>query len=793
MDSWIETYATRLRAEVGEMWTVLFPSVQRQQSITRLYRSVGPQELEHLACVTGTDLETVSRTLPIIDGDLAEVAASSRQRSARSILGHSRWCPACLAERNGRWRTSWRQPLVVACPQHGTMLLELCSACGQAPRQRFTHRNIPKPGCCGERDHRSDIRSGPRVPTCGADLSAHPVVPANQQLLRAQLVLLSVSDLAQVGDADAKRRLGDAWLVVRQRSSDPSSPGQLGLIADALEDAAAIVEFETRPPGLVRLGQQGLGARPAPVPAGLSKLSDPARAALIKVRDPHLRKMDRLRHASATDAPISRPVKHAGSVASFATRLPSLLWPETTLFLRSILGGPTPSIRTHVPLALLLAGTARSQQHLIDDSGGRLSGDGFQYAFTTWCAQRDTTRVLAAISDLAARLRAAPPPIDYARREQLMGSTQLLDRPGWLSLTDTAGVSAGEAKRLMFANAYLYELVTCGHPGNWGPTAALADSSYWGDYRRFCLQLGDELAQAFRQWAQDWLDRNGLEEPLTWAPQEYSALPSMSFVRRAWTEVSKESQSPGQAAEALGVDLEHLRMTLMARPRCEPPSSSARSIRLRLNGPLGHATLVDRLQNGESVRQIAQQLGYDRKTIRAALQEHRLAVPSPGRHAAAVDRAWLFEQYWACRRPLPDIALEIGMSPTNLARRAKSLGVPLRQRGGLSHALPFSNHEPPPPPLRDALVGQRAVQRLQRFCEIAIDGNFSNTASRIGVPQSVLSTQLKKLETATGLRLIARDRPGPGVVHELTTDGRLLLAQYKAWIRGASASSRRAG
>ena len=48
----------------------------------------------------------------------------------------SRYCPSCLAERDGRWLLAWRLGWTFACTTHGVLLCDTCPACGQAPRSR---------------------------------------------------------------------------------------------------------------------------------------------------------------------------------------------------------------------------------------------------------------------------------------------------------------------------------------------------------------------------------------------------------------------------------------------------------------------------------------------------------------------------------------------------------------------------------------------------------------------------------------------------------------------------------
>jgi hypothetical protein len=784
IDSWVEAYATRLRAEVGEMWTVLFPTIVRQQSIAHLYKRIGSREVDHLVRVTAIPSDVIMWTVPALTGHLSAASGADSHVSVGAWLRHSKFCPTCLAERNGRWRTSWRHSLVVACHLHDSMLIEGCSACGQPPRQRFTHRNVPKPGLCGERDPHCDVRGGPRVPTCGADLRLEPSSPAAQPVLEAQRALLSVIERARVGDASAQAQLDDALLVVRAQVGEASRPGHLAEIAALLPEAASVIGSPLDLDRLRWFSDRHRTPRPAPIPAGFGMLSDPVRSALIAIRDPHLRISDRLRHASATTEPMARLTADVDAQERLATRLPSLLWPETTLFLRPRLNGPTGLIRTFGPIALMHTGTSLPSRTLVDASGQRFTSKGLPYALDSWCVDRDGAPGVRALAELSLELQATPAPIDYARREQLAGRTPPLNHEDWVSIADATGTPRGGAKRLMFANAYTYELLTGGDPTRWQPAAQLEDPAFANDYRVFCVRMGRETASLLREHASAFLRRGGVDEPLRWAPGNAAGI-APPFMQRAWSLIDQR-RSPGKVAAALGIDLEHLRLALMLHPRPQPPAPPPllRNQLTPLVGPLSREALAAELEQGRGIRQIAGQIGRDRKTVASALRRHGLEIPPVGRRPAEVEREWLMEQYWTHGRPLPDIAAEVGMTPTNLSRRARALDVPLRGRGGPSHARPFASDAPPPSPLRDAMQGQGAVQRLERFREMAIDCNFAITARRIGVAQNTLTVQLQKLERATGLCLVARGRQGPGVVHQVTRDGLLLMRQFEAWRAG---------
>jgi hypothetical protein len=91
--------------------------------------------------------------------------------------------------------------------------------------------------------------------------------------------------------------------------------------------------------------------------------------------------------------------------------------------------------------------------------------------------------------------------------------------------------------------------------------------------------------------------------------------------------------------------------------------------------------------------------------MRCFLRELGIPVPGFGRQARVVDLDELRRQYVEEGRTLPELAPEFGMSPTNLARVARSAGIPLRGRGGPSHASAARKDTALPSPLRDALVG----------------------------------------------------------------------------------------
>ena len=91
----------------------------------------------------------------------------------------SRYCPSCLAERDGRWLLSWRLGWTFACTTHEVLLCDTCPACGQIPRCRAGRAGLNPPGSCASTIKRHEY--------CGADLRqvtparltpGHPVLTA---------------------------------------------------------------------------------------------------------------------------------------------------------------------------------------------------------------------------------------------------------------------------------------------------------------------------------------------------------------------------------------------------------------------------------------------------------------------------------------------------------------------------------------------------------------------------------------------------------------------------------------
>jgi DNA-binding transcriptional LysR family regulator len=125
-----------------------------------------------------------------------------------------------------------------------------------------------------------------------------------------------------------------------------------------------------------------------------------------------------------------------------------------------------------------------------------------------------------------------------------------------------------------------------------------------------------------------------------------------------------------------------------------------------------------------------------------------------------VEPTWLRHQYVVKRRTLPDIATELHTSPTALARVARELGVPLRGRGGASHAAALTPAiDDLPEWIRPAFQGQQAIERVRRILALAEHPTINVAAQALGIHPSTLNTQLHRIETALDTKLITRAVP----------------------------------
>lgn len=183
------------------------------------------------------------------------------------------------------------------------------------------------------------------------------------------------------------------------------------------------------------------------------------------------------------------------------------------------------------------------------------------------------------------------------------------------------------------------------------------------------------------------------------------------------------------------------------------------------------------MEERRTLRSLAAEYGVGRKYLADRLRLEGILVPPARRRPVhIVDPEWLRVEYLDSRRTLPDIAAEVGTTAPNIARIARAHGIPLRGRGGPSHADSLAVPAGWPEPLASAVLGQGGKDRVRRFQVYARFRSLNQAATHLMVNQSVLTTQLSRLETACRGKLMVRS-PRSQANQRLTDLGHRLLAQ----------------
>jgi hypothetical protein len=207
---------------------------------------------------------------------------------------------------------------------------------------------------------------------------------------------------------------------------------------------------------------------------------------------------------------------------------------------------------------------------------------------------------------------------------------------------------------------------------------------------------------------------------------------------------------------------------------------------------------------------VASSLGISADHMRQVLRHHPLPMPlrpirrrlypdsqRPAPHpaqdpdATRIDLDWLREQYLTWHRTLADIAAEAGCTTAALKKFAHEHGIPVRPRGttGYLNAVAASGHHPSqiPEPLRQALHGPQATQRLRRLLLIAQHPSIPRAAQANGIADNTLYTQVARIERDCGGPVINR-RPKNRTADSLTPLGEQLCQQARDYLGLAAAS-----
>lgn len=463
--------------------------------------------------------------------------ARYRPRQTREPRG-TRYCPRCLADRDGGWKELWQQPLSMICIEHNVPLNSRCPKCAGRPWTSGAWLSSDRPAWECARLLRG-IQHGHRrrIPRCGQDLrDAETVEPERaDQLVRAQRLLYDIAGIGHVKPTQDDQFLGqpftyrDAFFALLElldagsgRGSHPFSLetdpiAQLNLVlprlavllasdaASAAPKLAALITPNGRhaPQYVVRnlrhhehnpLLEHIVLSTTGPTMSPTLQLT--FRTANARPRYPHTAQRDPSLPLTARDGELPM------------SAIPQRLW-----------AGAIPahvSGNQDAPVvdAMLLArvGTVRTWQHIAVALGLPASFRGRPPARLNRLRRSGQwPELLAALDNLAIELEARPPPIDYQQRRLVCADPAVLLR---LTTRVVASRPPPEQPRTTLQWAQLFWQVYTGGDLRLAPELLRTPS---GAPRPSMTDADIETLQHIR-----WLieHRLGLDDagPLSWVP-----------------------------------------------------------------------------------------------------------------------------------------------------------------------------------------------------------------------------------------------------------------------------------
>ncbi len=731
LDSWLEALARRHQVTVGTLVAAL--GWHMPASPGGLVAGIPAPVLRRLEDQAGLpagrlDVAVLDRYLP---------AGAGRRRG-------SRYCPSCLAERDGRWLLAWRLGWTFACTAHGVLLCDTCPACGQPPRLRTGRASgLNPPGTCASTINRREH--------CGADLrevtpqrlgTGHPALAAQ----RWTGTLLTLDDTRPAGNGDALSDLGivASW-VLRQAPADwfaGSGPAVLaawrepGRFPPASAATAAALAATTMTV-LTGGDEQAIGQIRAllppragprrPQPAGLPaarwrQLSAAARGRFLRALDPHLSPADRIRYRTGTPQACI-PADPAAVLAARARAIPQLLWPEWAIRLMPARGFAPGPFRSAIAACLLLPGhPGRPASTAITALHAHRSALAVGAALRA-LAGGGHDAVLTAISRLAGYLDCYGSPIDYQRRRDLIPAATITAGQ-WRDLCYGAAAHPGEARRHLHAQRYLFQLLTGADLHDPRHAHAFTSTSDYSHYQAFAGTLPTGLRDALHGHAAAVLHELGIGEPLTWSPPPGCCAgldlpgpePDDIDLDAAGRLVITSGLPVAEAAAQLGTAGGHLRLALDRVPR--PARQWGRSAAPPTWQRRQHARALltreffDReyIIAGKNLRQLEAQTGIPRRFLGQVAREHGITMTGQLGHAPA-----------GPRQPGQDPAEPGAQIPGDIRRAAQ---------------------DSPPGWLR-----------LRRFQTAMASPTIAAAAAQLRICPSALSHQFRRLERDIGARL----------------------------------------
>lgn len=302
------------------------------------------------------------------------------------------------------------------------------------------------------------------------------------------------------------------------------------------------------------------------------------------------------------------------------------------------------------------------------------------------------------------------------------------------------------------------------HPYYFPEPLTLSPARDGEDYSAFVFALPAQLSAHLREQAQTLLRRLHIDEPVTWEPpfdwvEDISwpgPRPDDIHPDELWT-LAQAGLTRSAIAARLHTTPEHIQLAAARHPYPWTRRHASKPDK-DIPGPasLSDQDLRDYADQGLRPGQIAQLTGCSHQRISTLLISSGIGPPVPREVLRALDPGWLREQYEDKHRPFTDIAADLGVPPSDLARHARTLGLATR-RGVAAHQHVLADHGGPEafPAYIWALFGSRgAEQRLHRLLAIPGHPDLNHAAKHLGVRKASLTLQVQQLERTIGTTLL---------------------------------------
>lgn len=755
----------------------------------------------------------------------------------------SRFCPKCLEETDGRWQLSWRLGWAFACIVHNCLLADACPECRVVQRLR-THIGdvVPQPGRCA---HPARDAVGRAPERCGADLTTvstvtfdaeHPVVRAQQIInaviesetaafgvyrLHPQPRINVLSDiravagriLAYATTEDLKATITPDLLVTHQSVDERQPRRYAPAQTDAKPGLAAPARAATAAVGAVGaidvlnssdvfaagdslrwliISSRDRGSAVSATNIAWGKNTTPVLSAVqLAALGPLLKPSDQLRHRVGTALP-NRPTADKRRAEVLAQGLPTMLWRAWSLRM-AIPDSHQRQLRPALSSALLLVNSRLNLDEAATMIDSPLDGHAVSRVLQLLEKQAQWDGLRLGLIRMADYLVDCRSPIDYRRRRQLDYSMLLPDKV-WTQICRDTGTPGVRSIRARIARSLLFERLS-GLPAS--------ASSIFPDSNAFRTQVADfprylttELHQALDKHAQEFLADQGVSgEPAVWEPPA-AVLDGLDLpgddpgkvkVEHLHRAATTDGNKMGATAKLLNASLDTVRYLLEIHPPPPPVRSGTTPYNrayVTAKAALPRERLLELYERQHmSLRDIAESVGVSRQVVGRIARDYDLALREPGLKARTIiERDWLHDQYVNKRRTLPDLAKETGMSTANMARWAKTHGIPLRARGGPSHSSAMAAADDAadaPELLRPVLAGVGGRGRLERFVAASSFSTLTAAAENLGIHQFTLVNQINRIERELATKLFIRAERGRPM--QLTDDGERVVEAVRAY------------